>query len=55
MECDLEVRSFKDVCNVCGFSADICKIGPLLCGVSSYKFIWARGWDLCDFIGKKLL
>jgi hypothetical protein len=43
-ECDLEVRSFKDVYDVRGFSADVCKIGPFLCGVGGYEFIWVEGW-----------
>ena len=33
VESYLEVSSFKDVCDVCGFPANVCEIGPFLGGV----------------------
>ena len=52
-ECNPKVHHFKHVCDVLGFFADICEVGPLLCGVGSYMFVWVGG--LCGFIGKELL
>ena len=44
-ESDLEVCSFEDVCDVCGFSAYVCEIGLFLggvgsCGFGGRGFVW---------------
>ena len=51
-ESDLEVCSFEDVCDVCGFSVYLCEIGPFLGGVG---LLGLRVGGLCGFIGKELL
>jgi hypothetical protein len=38
-ESDFEVCFFEDVCDVCGFSAYVCEIGPFLDGVGGCGFV----------------
>ena len=42
-ESDIEVCSFEDVCDVCGFSACVCEIGPFLGGVVGCGFVRVGG------------
>ena len=54
-ECDIEVCSFEDICDVCGFSAYVCEIGPFLGGAVGCEFVGLGVGILCGFIGKELL
>ena len=42
-ESDFKVCSFEDVCDVCGFSAYVCEVGPSLDGVVGCGFVRVGG------------
>ena len=48
-ECDFEVSTFEDVCDVGSFLTDICEASPFLCGVCRYLFVSVGGRGFVRF------
>jgi len=55
VESDFEVCSFEDVCDVCGFSAYVCEIGPFLDSVGSCGFVGVEGRGFVWFYRERVI
>jgi len=54
-ESELEVCSFEYVCDVCGFCAYVCEIGPFLVGVGGCGFVGVEGREFVWFYRERVI